>query len=131
MSKQPRAALMMRFGKHLACLCIVCSIGFGVFWISRSVSRSSERSAALRLAEAKKFAEALPRLRIIVESDPEDAEALKGLVECLIGTGAVGADIVPYLSRWCELRRDDPVPYQLRRDALFALGRGGDWSADS
>jgi tetratricopeptide (TPR) repeat protein len=117
--------------KYLFPALAILLVGAGAYRGYRAAARSAERSEALRLAEQRKYAEAVPRLRAVLERDPGDAEALQRLVESLIASGALRADVLPYLDRWCDLRRDDPRPFLLRMDALAALGRNDEALADA
>jgi tetratricopeptide (TPR) repeat protein len=117
--------------KYFAAALVVFLLGAGVYWGYRTATRSAERSEAVRLAEQRRYAEAVPKLRAVLERDPGDAEVLQKLVESLIASGALRVDVLPYLDRWCEVRRDDPRPFLLRMDNLEALGRNDEALADA
>lgn len=114
----------MRLRKPFIALAAVACIASGVFWIYRSISRSAERAAALHLADERKFAEAIPRLRAVLDRDPNDVEALEKLVDAMANSdGYLVADVLPLLNRWCELRGDDYRPFLKRMNAFVAESR--------
>ncbi|MFO0965860.1 MAG: hypothetical protein U0793_09795 [Gemmataceae bacterium] len=121
----------MRNRKIIAVACLLALGSASALWLVRAWSRSAERQEALRLAEQRKYKEALPGLKQALDRDPGDVETLETLTECLIKTGALRTEVLPYLARLCELKKDDPVPYLLRMDALVALGRSAEALRDA
>lgn len=121
----------MRFKKPILIGCLAALLAVGLAWGIRAWSRAAERREVIGLIESKRFKEAIPRLRQFHERSPNDVETLELLIEGMIQSGALRADVLPYLSRLCELKPDDPLPFQLRMDALAALGRSRDALADA
>jgi predicted Zn-dependent protease len=121
----------MRYRKHVVAGCAVALLAVGVYWFLRGPSPSAEQREAFELAERHKYREAIPKLKKVLEREPDNVEALVKLIDCLMKSGALMVDVLPYLSRLCELRPDDSSPFRLRMDTLVALGRSKEALADA
>jgi predicted Zn-dependent protease len=93
----------------------------------RAQRATADRADGLRLAGEGKGVEAEPRLVAAWDRDGADAEVAAALARLKLAS-ADPATALPYLTRWCELRSDDPKPFQLRMDLRHRIARGR-WAA--
>ena len=93
----------------------------------RAQQAVTDRAAGLRLAAAGNGDEAEPRLVAAWDRDGTDVEVTAALARLKLASADPAAALT-YLTRWCELRPDDPKPFQLRMDLRHRIARGR-WAA--
>ena len=77
-----------------------------------------ERRKGLELLKRGQPEQAAPLLHRALERHPDDIEVLQGLAQIEMAAQQP-RDARIYLTRWCQLRPDDPEPYQLRMEAAI------------
>jgi tetratricopeptide (TPR) repeat protein len=121
-----RRALWSAFG-----LAAAAAVALGGWYVVQASQRAEARDAALKPVRDGRYADAIPGLQSYLDRYPDDAEALHGLVACLIKTGAMMAEVEPYLDRLIALRPDAPEPLRARADLRNRVGRKGEALADA
>lgn len=112
-----------RFGLLLAAGAVLAGLGIAAYFALRSHPQPDDRAAALELARTAAPADALPALRRALDAHPEDPELLKAVVQALMASGALVADVEPYTARWCAASPDDPAAFRARLSTALRLNR--------
>jgi predicted Zn-dependent protease len=119
-------------GRHR--LLFWCAFGLlgaaAAFLLWRQVEQRRERTNALALARQGDFPAAAPLLKRVLERTPEDVEVIEALARGHLDARKL-SDAEPHLSRWCELRPDDPTPLRLRLDVYRKLTQPAKALADA
>jgi tetratricopeptide (TPR) repeat protein len=82
-----------------------------------------QRQDALQLVRQGKFAEAKPLLEQALGRAPRDPEVLEAMVTARLRSGDLLTDVIPYLSRWCDVQPGNAAPYRLRLGLWSQLGQ--------
>lgn len=122
----------MRIRKILIAASAIGLLTWGGYLAQLNIRQSSERDEALELVEKKQFSAAIPKLKVILDRDPGDAEILAVLIESMAATeGYLVTDLMPYLNRWCELRPNDFRPFLKRMNGFLGENRSEEALADA
>ncbi len=99
--------------------CVAAAGYVGVKWNARR----ADRAEAIDLVRQKKLTEAEPGLERAFARDRDDFEVVVALAKVHTTGARLVADAEPYLTRWCELRPNDPEPFHHRFDMWLLLKR--------
>jgi predicted Zn-dependent protease len=100
----------------------LAALTVSALWGVRVVRQAWSRDEALKASQYGDFAGAEPRLKIIMDRDPSDVDALRALVQGYLRTER-GREADAYLARWCALRPHQAEPHEQRVALMVAMKR--------